>query len=267
MQSLDLRWRSGSGRAGETVRDTHLGPGQRTVQQRRRPYCIRRRRLQRQQQQRQPQRLRSRARTRRRRRRQQRVEACDEVDLRARLGAVRVARALLDARPLARDDRERRAAVARRTALDEPAPDNGPRPSNAAAAVHGGDPPARRAVAQRGEDGGEQRRVRGQPAVGDREPVVLDLRRLDGEQRRALEKDGVVRKQLAWLREVDEGAHARAQERVELGLVRARWAPWVLACEEIGCCPVGIGYWAWAARRGEGVKRGELSLWRNLRSV
>lgn len=179
------------------------------------------------------------------------MEFGDELELRARLWTVRVPRALFDRLPFPGDNRERLGPVPRHAALDEPAPDHHARAPDAPTAMHRANPPPLRIIAQRVEDLVHQPRGRGQAPVADGEAVVLDLGRGDAEERAARAEDARVGEELAALGEVDEGAHACAEEGVEFGAVGVFGGPGVFAGEEERGGPVGVGDGA-GADGGEG---------------
>lgn len=149
--------------------------------------------------------------------RRQLLEVSDKLKLGACLWAAREAAALVDGLPLRRNDLQRLLAVLRHPALDEPAPDHRARAPDAATAVHRRLAPAPLAVVQHVHDArNEVHGFRDLP-IRNREAVVLDgvhvgVREPTGS--RAAWEQSLVLQQLARLREVDECAHARAQQGV-----------------------------------------------------
>lgn len=124
--------------------------------------------------------------------------------------------------------------------------------------MHRADLARRRTLRERGQDRVHVPAALRALAVRDGKVGVRDGGGVDVERGGARgERAGGVRTELARLGQVDEGAHARVQQRVELGRGGAR-APGVLAREQGRCGPVGIGDGArvprgeWAAGRGGG---------------
>ena len=163
----------------------------------------------------------------------------------ARLGALREPAVLLDRLPLLRDKLERLRAVLHRARLDKPAADDEARAANAAPAVHGGDAAAPRVVLEHVEDLADVADGARETPVWDRERVVLHallVLLVDADAAHVCREVRCVWGELARLGQVDEGAHARAQEQVDLlGAACSRWRPGVLACYEERGRPVGVG--------------------------
>lgn len=173
----------------------------------------------------------------------------DELKLRPRFRAAREPLALLDHLPLFGDELQRMPAVPRHTRVDKPAADDEPSAAYAASAVHGAYPAALLVVPEHVEDLADEVDALGQTAIADGEVVVLDLLRVDAEGRAARREVGVVREELVWLGEVDEGAHAGLKEGIQL-LLRllageVRWGKRAirkLACHKVLRSPVGVRY-------------------------
>lgn len=147
--------------------------------------------------------------------------------------------------PLTVDDSEGLRPVSRNTTLDKPAPDDEPRTPDAAPAVHRAHTSTRLVAAKHFEDAPDKVDALGDVAVDDGEVAVLDLVRVDAEERTAGGEVRVVREELVRLCEVHECAHAREEEGVELlfgvfaGYLRGgQGTVWELARDEVGRGPV-----------------------------
>lgn len=174
------------------------------------------------------------------------LKVLDELELRARLWAVRVSLAFFDSLPEGGDDPQRFLAALGIRRLDEPTPDDHARPSNATAAMHRAHTTPPFVVPQDVQDGEHELCRLGQGAVLDGELVVLDVGERDAVCVCEVGEVGGVWGEFTGFGEVDEGADTCGEEFVEFLGGGLEWGPGVFAGEEVGGCPVGVGDGTWA---------------------
>lgn len=118
--------------------------------------------------------------------------------------------------PLAGDDDKRLGSIFGNTGLDEPAAHNGASTADSTSAVYRGLASSTLIVCQNGHDASNEARVGGYGPVWDREVMVLHFARIDAKSGDALIELRRVGRKFAILGQVDEGADAGLENKIEL---------------------------------------------------